>query len=617
VFGVTSESNAVLLVNTGDGERRVTLGAYLEPLAMERAERDANQWIKSLRALEIDGVPLRDRFLFRGDSLWWFAELYLHKRRVVVSIFRTLAALESLVARECPLALGVVEGNAIVAHLAQKVAEKRQLTWRGGPKQSKPTLGRRLEPFLKGTVYTAAALLNRIRPGRRHPQLRGPVKVAAFVHSAFWRPATDDESYIGPVLDEVTRLVGREELALVGLGPRVNFRSRTWSQRVAGFFRKAEPLPFDPVSGYATAAAVAPSNRVWAERSANRGALLGATTLQQACVFRGCDGWPLMRDEFTGVSHLQFPWSARIMDEVGAALDALKPRVAITYAEAGGSGRALVLEARRRNIPVAGLQHGFIYRHWLNYLHEADEMVPSPGNPADRGFPRPDLTLLYDQFAALHLMTAGHFPPEALAVSGSAKLDAFVRSAGEMDDGALEALRASVGAEPGQRLVVLATKYSQVAVAFDELIHAVAGMPDVRLVVKCHPAETGAPYARAAAGAANVTIAPASADLARLIAASSVLVTVNSTAAIEAMPLDVPALVVALPNNLSPFVDAGAVAGAGRGEIGQKLRDVLYDKEFRDRLAQGRRTFMARYQIVADGRAATRAADAIVRLALA
>jgi hypothetical protein len=84
------------------------------------------------------------------------------------------------------------------------------------------------------------------------------------------------------------------------------------------------------------------------------------------------------------------------------------------------------------------------------------------------------------------------------------------------------------------------------------------------------------------------------------------------------MPLDVPALVVELPNNLSPFVEAGAVAGAAsRAEIGPALRSLLYDKKFRDRLAQGRRTFMARYQIAADGRAAIRAADAIVRLASA
>ncbi len=159
---------------------------------------------------------------------------------------------------------------------------------------------------------------------------------------------------------------------------------------------------------------------------------------------------------------------------------------------------------------------------------------------------------------------------------------------------------------------------SQIAGVFDALVDAVAGMPDVLLVVKCHPAETAEPYQRAAGGAANVRIAPASADLARLVAAARVLITVNSTAAIEAMPLDVPALVVGLPNNLSPFVEAGAVAGATtKAEIGPVLRSLLYDKEFRQRLAEGRGAFMTRYRIGADGRAAVRAAEAIVRHAAA
>ncbi len=99
------------------------------------------------------------------------------------------------------------------------------------------------------------------------------------------------------------------------------------------------------------------------------------------------DLWPLVEPELEGIATLQFPWSVRAMDEAGAALDALKPDAIVTYAEAGGWGRALMLEARRRGIPSVALQHGFIYRHWLNYRHEPDEVRPSAANAADRGFP--------------------------------------------------------------------------------------------------------------------------------------------------------------------------------------------------------------------------------------
>ena len=107
------------------------------------------------------------------------------------------------------------------------------------------------------------------------------------------------------------------------------------------------------------------------------------------------------------------------MDEAGAALDALKPQVALTYAEAGGWGRALVLEARRRKLPSIGLQHGFIYRHWLNYRHEKDEMS-SGATPA---CPIPDRTLVFDEYARLYLIDAGHFPDSRVAVAGSPRLD--------------------------------------------------------------------------------------------------------------------------------------------------------------------------------------------------
>ena len=50
--------------------------------------------------------------------------------------------------------------------------------------------------------------------------------------------------------------------------------------------------------------------------------------------------------------------------------------------------------------------------------------------------------------------------------------------------------------------------------------------------------------------------------LAPLLAAARGVVTVNSTVAIDALHVGVPSIVLGLPNNLTPFVDAGAMLGA-------------------------------------------------------
>jgi hypothetical protein len=108
----------------------------------------------------------------------------------------------------------------------------------------------------------------------------------------------------------------------------------------------------------------------------------------------------------------------------------------------------------------------------------------------------------------------------------------------------------------------------------------------------------------------------AEAPLAPLLKASRAIVTVNSTVAIDAAVLGIPALVVGLPNNLSPFVEAGVMPGvAGAGPIGPELHRILYDEGFRLQLERDRTAYLSRFRIGSDGRAAARSAAAVLSLA--
>jgi hypothetical protein len=320
----------------------------------------------------------------------------------------------------------------------------------------------------------------------------------------------------------------------------------------------------------------------------------------------------VLRPELEGVAMLQWPWSARAMDEAGAAIDALTPAVVLTYAEAGGWGRALMLEARRRQVPSVGVQHGFIYRHWLNYRHEADEMQPAG---TDAGCPIPDLTLVFDRYAETHLREAGHFPAASLAVTGNFRLDQLVAHCNELRP-MRDALRREFTLTPDQPLVVLAAKFSEIKDALPELAEAVRQLPGMRLVIKPHPAETPDVYGSVVNGIANISVAGMNTDLARLLTAADALVTMNSTVAIDALALQLPSLVVGLPNNLSPFVQAGAMVGAdGADAIRRALESVLYDSEVRQRVLAAGAAFADRFALASDGQAAARSADAILGLA--
>lgn len=607
-----------ITVVSGQGaSQELPFPALMTPAVAERARDETNAWIKRLRLVPYGSVTMRERFRFRDDSLWWFTELYLQKMRQLDQAVLTVLALDAARAQHAPARIIVDTADATTAAAARAFGAARGLPVdvRGGA-PAPPRL------YWPGAQVGVTAALSRMRqalgPRRAMPApapATGPAShapVAAFVHTAFWR---GNEGYIGPVLDAIAH-AAPGALRLVGVGPQRNFTLRRWWDPVTqpGAIAGATITPVEQLAPWS---ALRDSLTLWRQRSHLARALVSGDAIREAGRIHGCDLWPVLEHELRGAALVQWPWSARAMDEAGAAIDALQCQTVVTYAEAGGWGRALILEARRRGVGSIGLQHGFIYRHWLNYLHEPDEMDPLG---PDRGFPAPDKTLLFDRYAEAHLRTAGAFPADRLIVTGSPGRDALVARIGTFTGDDRAAARQAAGAgQPEQKLAVLAAKFTEIRDVLPALMGAVRRHPGIHLAIKAHPAETPDVYAPFTAGLPNVTVLGADADLARLLWAADALVTLNSTVAIDALALGLPgglpALVIGRPSNLSPFVEEGVMLGAeGETGIEEGLRRLLYDREVRTQVTAAAGVFVARYGLTATGTAAARAADVILEM---
>ncbi len=589
---------------TAGGVRTTTDRASLLPPALREGARvETNRWIKSLRLVRYGSVSMRERFRYRGESLWWFTELYLQKMRRLDAAVETILALDA--AREAGARRVVVhqpDSASGAAALAFGRARGVQIDLEG---MSSGGGDARWPGWLVGV----SGRLTRLRPRAAQAHPRRPT-VAAFVHTAFWRAEDPEgETYIGPILEALAADASSDALCFVGLGPRRNFRARRWWDPVTASDGRSRVIAIERL---APMRALAGSWTVWRQRRRLAAEVTDGAGIREAAIVRGCDLWPVLRRELEDAATVQWPWSARSMDEAGAAIDALEPGVVVTYAEAGGWGRALMLEARRRRVPSAAIQHGFIYRHWLNYQHEPDEMRPLDG---DGGFPRPDRTLVYDRYAAEQLVAAGRFPADSVAVTGSARLENLAARLAALRAIRPE-LRRKYGAEPERPFAVLAAKFSEIRAELPPLVEAVSRVAGLQLAIKPHPAETADLYAPGVAAHRNIRVVSATADLAELLAAADLIITMNSTVAIDGLVLGVPALVVGLPNNLSPFVEAGVMLGAAdRAGMCRALESVLYDHQVREGLSDRARAFVARYGLAPEPGAATRAAREILTLA--
>jgi hypothetical protein len=586
-------------------EVRIDLSSALSPDLRDAARVEANAWIKRLRLVPFDGRSMRERFTYRGDSLWWFTELYLHKGRRLDSAVSATLALDAARDQHAPARLIVETDDLVVQHVAEAFGRARGVSVEiRGTAVNREKHGR--DSYLIGLT----ARLSRLRPAHARPTRNS--RVAAFVHTAFWREVEDgdgpeQESYIGPALGAVARHVGADEIRYVGVGPRQNFRARRWWDPVTPGSH-TRPL-VTPIERLSRRRDLRESLALWENRHTLARAVTSGDAIRGAAIFRGLDLWPVLRGELEGGALLQWPWSARAMDEAAAAINMLAPEVVVTYAEAGGWGRAIVLEARRRGVRAIGLQHGFIYRHWLNYQHEPDEMAPVDG---DRGFPAPDQTTLFDGYAAAFLESTGHFPSSRLIVTGNPGLDRLTAKIGQVTDDERREIRASLNAAD-RPIVVLATKFTEARAHLPGLAQAVKARPGLQLVVKTHPAETPGLYTAPFDGMPTVHVTSATTDLGRVLSVASGIVTVNSTVGIDALSLRIPTLVIGLPNNLSPFVSAGVMLGAtSDAEIGERLDALLYDEEARRRLAERASRFVAEHGMTSDGHAAERTAAAIL-----
>ena len=260
------------------------LGDYLDAAARgARAVEAHTPGSRACGTRASTACRFRRRFTLRGDSLWWFAELYLHKQQVDPrrSSGRS-AALDALVARERPLRVRRRARRPAAARLiAPQVAVARSIRYRGPPAPRSPVAaaGRhgcaRRRADAGGARVAAARRAARRRDARPRRSPRSSIAPSGEPRT----PATAAPSpYIGPVLAALEGTPRPGGVRYVGVGPATNFRARRWWHPLS---RATPPGSASRRSKRSRPlAALAASRGVWRERHALRRALWSSDDLR-------------------------------------------------------------------------------------------------------------------------------------------------------------------------------------------------------------------------------------------------------------------------------------------------------------------------------------------------
>jgi hypothetical protein len=276
--------------------------------------------------------------------------------------------------------------------------------------------------------------------------------------------------------------------------------------------------------------------------------------------------------------------------------------VAATY-ETGPYQRALIVEARRRSIPTLGLTHGVILDTHYDYMHKG--VAPSL-DPQVTAFTIPDVTCTWGAASQKSLTISGHYPGDAVKVTGSWRHDA-------VRDG-LDPARQSRSNGRVPRVLILSA--GQHVAHYVET--ALASLPQAcEAVVRLHPADDPEPVLKTLRRAGAEEFFQQGGPLDEQLAQADVVVSQWSTAVSEAILQGKPTVLVdlyGLPGYEAYVRYQACLLATTSQQLAEAIGSALDDTAVRNQLSKNRKRFIKEFYYRLDGKGAERVAMTLDQL---
>lgn len=224
-------------------------------------------------------------------------------------------------------------------------------------------------------------------------------------------------------------------------------------------------------------------------------------------------------------------------------LNKVKPKIVIETTSYDSGVVALNFAAKKRNIRIIELQHGFITKDYPSYNHfiSKDYTMLQP---------LPDKIFLFGQSAKKEILVRGNaFRDDRLVITGFPRLNNFLNGLEINRNDIRKKIRIKLGIKEDEFLVTIADQSGGYISAFVEKLLPLLTVGIV-IVVKIHPNMTGEIkdiYKNILTSSLVRVVTGKDANLYELIAASDTSATVYSTTLIESMALGIPGIIIGGP----------------------------------------------------------------------
>lgn len=262
-----------------------------------------------------------------------------------------------------------------------------------------------------------------------------------------------------------------------------------------------------------------------------------------------------------------------------------KPRLSADPSETCEFGKCMFYWCKKSGIPTIGIQHGVL--NDLRCIHTKNEIGTENPNHCQI----PTMTAVYGTADKEFLIKKGNYPEKSVIVTGNQRYDILAKADKLFDK---KRICKELKLEPNKKIITVTTQVFP-SIKDRELLtqivkDALKNSPDIQLIIKVHPTETTEFYNRIIGNNKKTILTKY--DIFKVLYISDALITVCSTAGLEAAILEKPIIVVKSieDSQLTDYSEKGiALEAYNAKELQEAIEKVLYDKKTRERLAKNRK----------------------------
>lgn len=337
--------------------------------------------------------------------------------------------------------------------------------------------------------------------------------------------------------------------------------------------------------------------------------LVNDETFKGLCTYKGNPFFPLIETELKYYFHVVFPRVVKYIEMGKTMIDRENPAVICMLNEYGTFQKPLVIAGKQKGVPVLAVQHGIITpTHWgyIRGQHEKKRAV------------LPDMTCVYGQYHYDLLTVHSIYEPDAVAVTGQPRYDILYYADSIYSK---EAFISTYGMNPQHAIILWVTQCHALSTEenvknFKAVFGALQSMEEVTLIIKQHPGElpvhTQMIHSWVSKYDIPAVVMPKTSDTFEQLYVCDVMITKNSTTAMEAVALDTPVVVLNLSGepDVVAYVAEGVAAGVYKKEDLQPALEKVLTK---GTVFDGK-SYIEKYLYRIDGKASERVVNHIEKL---